>query len=103
MEGSVTDTSVTVMWRPGHRNITSQAFTIEYKKADSNEWHNVNISEEDETSDHTNYTLTKLSRGTKYEMRIYARNPIGKSDTSSLLVITTKGNYYEIVRFLMTT
>ena len=78
IEGSVTDTSVTMKWRSGYNGNVSQSFTIEYKKANSNEWHNVSISEVDKTSDQMNYTLTKLSCGTKYEMRIYASNTIGK-------------------------
>ena len=93
IEESLTDTSVTVKWRSGYNGNVSQAFTIEYKKAGSNEWHNVSITEVGSTSGQMNYTLTELSSGTEYQMKIHASNYFGKSNPSRLLIVKTKGNY----------
>ncbi|KAH3813784.1 hypothetical protein DPMN_142252 [Dreissena polymorpha] len=85
VDAMVTESSVTVKWTPGFNGGEDQWFVIGYKKAADEFWTYINVS-----STVTQLSIGDLVAGTKYEVKMYAENIIGKSDETTALSVTTQ-------------
>ncbi|KAH3811399.1 hypothetical protein DPMN_139809 [Dreissena polymorpha] len=81
----VTESSLTVQWTPGFNGGEDQWFIIGYKKAADESWTYINVS-----STVTQLSIRELVAGTKYDIKMYATNIIGKSDETTVLSVTTQ-------------
>ncbi|XP_053391086.1 synaptogenesis protein syg-2-like isoform X2 [Mercenaria mercenaria] len=85
----VTETTFTVQWKPGFENGPQQVFILKYKKSSDIGWKSVLVSDTGEAQ--IIYTVTGLSKGTEYQVAIYASNKWGNSSESEILLLKTKG------------
>ncbi|XP_053372489.1 protein turtle-like isoform X5 [Mercenaria mercenaria] len=84
----VTETTFTVQWKPGFDNGPQQKFVLKYKKSPDIDWKSVLVSDTGEAQ--MIYTVTGLSKGTEYQVAIYASNKWGNSSESEILLLRTK-------------
>ncbi|XP_052219165.1 hemicentin-1-like [Dreissena polymorpha] len=85
VDAMVTQSSIAVQWTPGFNGGEDQWFVIGYKKAADESWTYINVS-----STVTQLNIGDLVAGTKYEVKMYAENIIGKSDDTTVLSATTQ-------------
>ncbi|XP_052217549.1 synaptogenesis protein syg-2-like [Dreissena polymorpha] len=85
VDALVTESSIAVRWIPGFDGGEDQWFVIGYRKAADVAWTYINVSSTD-----TQLSIGKLVAGTKYEVKMYAENIIGKSDDTTILSVTTQ-------------
>ncbi|XP_060594068.1 uncharacterized protein LOC132748462 isoform X2 [Ruditapes philippinarum] len=90
IEQSVTETSLTVQWKPGNDGGDKQLFEINYKKTDSEEW-TLLLTDDMETSDYMiRQYIGGLERGSTYQLYLMATNTYGNSDKSEIIEFQTK-------------
>lgn len=78
-----------VEFEPGLNGGFPQTFIIEYRKASSGPWSQVEVD-----NSHTNYHIKHLDQGTEYELRMYSFSKLGNStisDNYSIYTMTAKG------------
>ncbi|KAH3811381.1 hypothetical protein DPMN_139792 [Dreissena polymorpha] len=85
IDAMVTESSIAVRWIPGFDGGEEQLFVIGYKKSADVTWTYINVS-----STLNRFSIGKLVAGTKYDIKVYACNTIGKSDETSVLSVITK-------------
>ncbi|XP_052219293.1 uncharacterized protein LOC127836657 [Dreissena polymorpha] len=85
VDAMVTQNYIEVKWTPGFNGGEEQWFVIGYKKAADESWTYINVS-----SIVTQLSIGDLVAGTKYEVKMYAENIIGKSDDTIVLSVTTQ-------------
>ncbi|KAH3811926.1 hypothetical protein DPMN_140344 [Dreissena polymorpha] len=81
----VNKSSIAVRWIPGFDGGEDQWFVIGYKKSADVTWTYINVS-----SPLNQFSIGELVAGTKYDIKMYACNTIGKSDETSVLSVITK-------------
>lgn len=84
----VTRSSVQLRWLAGNDGGDRQTFYIEYRKEGGSEWMTVDTGLRANTVD-LSHTLTGLSSGIVYEVRIFARNRYGVSERSNTVSFQT--------------
>jgi hypothetical protein len=95
MNDTITDTSVTLSWRPGFNGGFQQTFVIIYKMIHELVWLNKSIKDSGDIN--MNYTLNDLSSLQEYEIEMLARNIEGSSFRTNRLRFKTKGNHTQFV------
>ncbi|XP_060558738.1 protein turtle-like [Ruditapes philippinarum] len=84
----LTESSLTVQWRPGFDSGSGQTFVLRFKKNSEMFWTDIEIPDNGEKI--MNYTVTSLTSGTHYDFVLYARNKFGNSSQTNELGIRTE-------------
>lgn len=84
----LTDTSVTLLWKPGFDGGIQQTFIIMYKDEKDKDWKNVTVQDTGNTV--MNLTVEGLSSDTSFRIQLSAMNTEGSSENVTLY-IKTKG------------
>ncbi|XP_052221098.1 neural cell adhesion molecule 1-like isoform X2 [Dreissena polymorpha] len=83
-DGSITDRSFTVAWKPNCDGGSEQWFVVRYKLMPDGLWRYGRVPEGTYT-----YTLNGLAPGSLYDMRLFAENAVGKSGETEIISVTT--------------
>lgn len=86
--------SINVEFEPGFNGGYPQTFIIEYRKAASGPWTQLEVD-----NSHTNYNIKYLEQGTQYELRMYSFSKLGNStisDNYSIYTMNAKGMYFYV-------
>ncbi|XP_052760629.1 hemicentin-2-like [Mya arenaria] len=75
---------VYIEWTPEFDGGLPQTFQVEYRDVGSSVWRNEAV-----IAGHINHTIVGLSPNTKYEIRVYSTNGIGRSKSSDAITVTT--------------
>ncbi len=93
---TITDSFITIAWDPGYTGGESldQWFVVDYRRYTNDvpgEWSEVTRV----TDGQVKYTVEKLVPGTKYEIRVFSENVIGRNEEGqSVLATTDQGMFY---------
>ncbi|XP_060599212.1 nephrin-like [Ruditapes philippinarum] len=88
--GSITESSVTLVWTPGFDGGFPQTFILLYQYSQEKKWHSVQVQDTNEQAIH--YTLTGLLSSKVYNIKMFSMNKKGNSSFTQNLQITTKMN-----------
>ncbi|XP_060559011.1 synaptogenesis protein syg-2-like [Ruditapes philippinarum] len=88
--GSITKSSVTLVWTPGFDGGFPQTFILLYQYNQEEKWHSVQVQDTNEQA--MDYTLTGLLSSKVYYITMFAMNKKGNSSYTQNLQITTKIN-----------
>ncbi|XP_052806549.1 hemicentin-2-like [Mya arenaria] len=82
---NITDSSITVEWLPGFDGRLPQTFVVQYRDYSSSEWQesaNIHVGQ-------SYHIITNLQPGTTYQIQVYAKNDIGRSNSSYIITVAT--------------
>ncbi|XP_060605523.1 synaptogenesis protein syg-2-like, partial [Ruditapes philippinarum] len=88
--GSITKSSVTLVWTPGFDGGFPQTFILLYQYNQEEKWNSVQVQNTNEQE--MNYTLTGLLSSKVYNIAMFSMNKKGNSPYTKKLQITTKMN-----------
>lgn len=92
--GSLNDTSVTLVWKPGDDGGVKQTFVVQYRGRLANKLINITVNDNGERLLH--YDITGLNPETDYVAYVFATNSLGMSNATQSIEFTTtsRGNIY---------
>ncbi|XP_060590723.1 nephrin-like [Ruditapes philippinarum] len=88
--GSITESSVTLVWTPGFDGGFPQTFILLYQYNQEEKWNSVQVQDTNEQA--MDYTLTGLLSSKVYNITMFSMNKKGNSSFTQNLQITTKIN-----------
>ncbi|XP_060565353.1 nephrin-like [Ruditapes philippinarum] len=88
--GSITESSVILVWSPGFDGGFPQTFNLLYHISQEEQWHSVQVPDTNEQT--ISYTLTGLLSSKTYNIRMFAMNKKGNSSNTKTLQLATNAS-----------
>lgn len=86
--GSLSETSVSLIWKPGDDGGLQQTFVLQYREMPDHDF--VNITVEDTGELILNSSIASLNPGTDYIAQVYSINTLGVSNVADSILFTTR-------------